>query len=39
MLDGDLKPVLIDFDSCAKEGSDLIKGGTMGWSNDDTVLS
>ena len=27
-------PVLIDFDSCGREGDKLVKAGTMGWSDD-----
>ena len=27
-------PVIIDFDSCGREGDRLVKAGTMGWSDD-----
>jgi serine/threonine protein kinase len=27
-------PIIIDFDSCGKEGDKLVKAGTMGWSDD-----
>jgi serine/threonine protein kinase len=27
-------PVIIDFDSCGREGDKLVKAGTMGWSDD-----
>jgi len=27
-------PVIIDFDSCGREGNKLVKAGTLGWSDD-----
>jgi serine/threonine protein kinase len=30
---GDDTPVIIDFDSCGKEGDKLLKGGTMSWTD------
>lgn len=30
----DLTSVIIDFDSCGREGDKLVKAGTMGWSDD-----
>jgi serine/threonine protein kinase len=31
---GDENPVIIDFDSCGREGEMLVKAGTMDWSDD-----
>jgi len=38
MLDDQLKPMLIDLDSCGKEGSPMgLKGGTPFWSKNTDV--
>lgn len=40
MVGDDMKPVVIDFESCKPEGEELgIKGGTSGWSLDADVAT
>lgn len=34
MLKSDDTPVIIDFDSCRRDGDKLVKGGTMGWADE-----
>jgi hypothetical protein len=34
MLKPDDTPVIIDFDSCRRDGDKLLKGGTWGWTNE-----
>jgi len=36
MFQADDIPVIIDFDSCQREGDKLLKGGTWGWSDETT---
>ena len=34
VMDGDT-PVIVDFDSCRRNGEKLVKGGTLGWTRED----
>ena len=34
MLNSDDTPVIIDFDSCRRQGDKLLKGGTWAWTDD-----
>jgi len=39
MFRGDDKPVIIDFDSCQREGEKLVKAGTMGFCDETVAFS
>lgn len=39
MLKSDDTPVIIDFDSCRREGDKLIKAGTWGWADESSELA
>lgn len=39
MLNSDDTPVIIDFDSCRREGDKLLKAGTWGWADESSTLA
>jgi hypothetical protein len=39
MFSEDDIPVIIDFDSCRREGEKLLKAGTWGWSDEIAIVA
>jgi serine/threonine protein kinase len=39
MFSEDDIPVIIDFDSCRREGENLLKAGTPGWSDESAIVA